>query len=260
MKLRPRANACDLSPVQFRHKIKKLLNGQGLASASRHLRRFFHAPRFPLTTEHIIQTIDRAQFERIHRRYAVEHPGEDWPKYLDLERWIDINIRRVRDIELDLSRPKRILDLGCGAGYFAYIAQLLGHDVLGLDIDDVPMFAEITQLLGVRRVVWRIHPFAPLPDLGEKFDLITAFLICFNSHKQSELWGVPEWKFFLNDLARHLAPRGWVWLELNREYDGTCYTPELREFFALRGAKIDEHKVIFNSALGAPASTLPVAR
>src|SRR5438445_10305983 len=187
MKLRPRATACDLSPVQFRHKIKKLLNGQGLASARRHLRRFFHAPRFPLTTERIIQTIDRAQFERIHRRYAVEHPGEDWPKYLDLERWIDINIRRVRDIELDLSRPKRILDVGCGAGYFAYIAPLLGHDLLGLDLDDVPMFAEITQLLGVRRVLSRIHPFATLPHLGERFDLITASLSSFHTPQQSDL-------------------------------------------------------------------------
>src|ERR1700730_19282861 len=260
MKLRSRANACDLSPVQFRHKIKKLLNGQGLASASRHLRRFSHPARFPLTAEGIIQTIDRAPFERIHRRYAVERPGEDWPKYLDLNRWIDINIRRVREIELDLSRAKRILDLGCGAGYFAYIAQLLGHDVLGLDIDDVPMFAELTQLLGVRRVIWRIHPFVPLPELGEKFDLITAFLICFNNHKQSKLWGVPEWEFFLTDLARHLAPRGRVWLELNREYDGTCYTPELREFFALVGAKIDEHKVVFNSGLRAPASTSTIER
>lgn len=246
--------------MQFRHKIKKLLNGQGFTSARRHLRRFFHRPRFPLTTERVIQTIDRAQFEEIHRRYAVEDPGEDWPKYLDLNRWIDVNIRRVRDIELDSSRAKRILDLGCGVGYFAHIAQLLGHDVLGLDIDDLPMFTEMTQLLGVRRVIWRIDPFVPLPDLGEKFDLITAFLICFNHHKQSEVWGVREWEFFLNDLARHLAPRGWVWLELNREYDGTFYTPKLREFFALRGAKIDEHKVIFNSGLGARASTLPVVR
>jgi SAM-dependent methyltransferase len=260
MKLRARANACDLSPVQFRHKIKKLLNGQGLASASRHLRRFSHPARFPLTAEGIIQTIDRAPFEAIHRRYAVERPGEDWPKYLDLNRWIDINIRRVREIELDLSLAKRILDLGCGAGYFAYIARLLGHDVVGLDIDDVPMFAEITRLLGVPRVIWRIHPFVPLPDLGKKFDLITAFMICFNNHKQADLWGAPEWEFFLNDLARHLTRRGCVWLELNREYDGTFYTPKLREFFALRGAKIDQHKVIFNSGPGAPASTLPVVR
>ena len=131
--------------VYFRRKLKKLLNGQGLRSAKHHLRRSFHKARFPLETDRVVQTIDTKGFEDIRRRYAVEHPGEDWPKYLDLERWIDINIRRVRRIELDLSPPKRILDLGCGAGYFAYIAQLLGHDVLGLDIDDVPMFADMTR-------------------------------------------------------------------------------------------------------------------
>jgi SAM-dependent methyltransferase len=247
-------------PMRFSHKIKKLLTGQGLASARKHTRRFFHRTRFPLEISRIIETIDRPNFQQIRQRYAVEDPGEDWPKYLNLERWIDINIRRIREIELDLTRRKRILDLGCGAGYFLHIAQLLGHKGLGLDVDYVPMFAEITSLLGVRRVISRIEPFTPLPDLGEEFDLITAFMICFNNHKQPNLWDVPEWEFFLDDLAKYLTPRGRVWLELNREYDETFYTPELQEFFALRGAKIDEHKVIFNSGLPAPASTLPVAR
>ncbi len=71
---------------------------------------------------------------------------------------------------------------------------------------------------------------------------------------------VPEWDFFLDDLAKHLNPRGRVWLELNQEYDGTFYTPELKEFFKKRGAKIDEHKIVFNSGLRAPVSTSPVAR
>jgi SAM-dependent methyltransferase len=245
--------------VKFPHKIKKLLNGEGLASASRHMRRCFYAPRFPLTTEHVIQTIDRLQFERIHRRYAVKDPGEDWPKYLDLDRWIGINIRRVREIELDLSRPKRILDLGCGAGYFLYICGLLGHHGLGVDVDEVPMFGELTRLLGVRRTIWRVRPFVPLPDLGEKFDLVTAFMICFNNHKQPDVWDVAEWEFFLDDLARHLTPRGFVWLELNREYNGTCYTPKLREFFESRGADIRDHRVKFNSDLLALSSASPVA-
>ncbi len=246
--------------MRFSHKIKKLLSSQGLASARKHTRRLIHRTRFPLKTSRIIETIDGPNFQQIRQRYGVEDPGEDWPKYLDLDRWIDINIRRIREIELDLTRPKRILDLGCGAGYFLHIAQLLGHKGLGLDVDYLPMFAEITRLLGVRRVISQIEPFAPLPDLGGKFDLITAFMICFNNHKQPNLWEVPEWEFFLDDLAKYLAPRGRVWLELNREYDGTFYTPELREFFALRGAKIDEHKVIFRSGFGAPASVLPVAR
>src|SRR5207249_3117400 len=81
------------------------------------------------------------------------------------------------------------------------------------------------------------------------FDLITAFMICFNNHKMPDLWDVPEWGFFLDDLAKHLTPRGRVWLELNQEYDGSFYTPELKKFFQKRGGRINEQKVIFNSGL-----------
>jgi SAM-dependent methyltransferase len=216
--------------------------------------------RFSLDTKRVIETIDPARFEQIRGQYAVANPGADWPKYLDLDRWIEINIRRIRELELDLSRPKRILDLGCGAGYFLYIAQLLGHSGLGLDMDRVAMFRDITRLLGVRRVVQRIEAFHPLPAFGQKFDLITAFMICFNDHKMPGLWKVPEWDVFLDDLAKHLKPRGRVWLELNQEYDGTFYTPKLKEFFQERGARIDEHKIIFNSGPRALAPTSPVAR
>ena len=246
--------------MRFSHKIRKLVSGQGLASARKHTLRIFRLNRFPLETKRVIETIDPAAFEQIRRRYAVENPGEHWPKYLDLDRWISINIRRIREIELDLARRRHILDLGCGAGYFLYIAQLLGHSGIGLDVDFVPMFSDVTRLLGVRRVIQRIRAFDPLPELGAKFDLVTAFMICFNNHKQANLWGVAEWDFFLDDLGRHLAPRGRVWLELNREYDGTFYTPELKTFFQRRGAMVDEHKIIFTSGLPAPALTLPVAR
>jgi SAM-dependent methyltransferase len=246
--------------VRFRHKIQKLVDGRSLVSARKHTLRLLRTGRFPLSTKRVIETIDPVGFTRIRKRYAVANPGADWPKYLDLERWIGINIRRIRQTELDLARPRRILDLGCGAGYFLYIAQLLGHSGVGLDMDRLSMFREVTRLLGVRRVVQRIDAFQPLPDFGEKFDLITAFMICFNNHKMPDLWKVPEWEFFLNDLAKHLTPRGRVWLELNQEYDGTFYTPVLKEFFQKRGAKINEQKVVFNSGIRAPASALSVAR
>jgi SAM-dependent methyltransferase len=246
--------------VRLRHKIKKLVDGRSLASAKKHTLRVLRSNRFPLETERVIETIDPVEFKQIRRRYSVADPGADWPKYLDLDRWIAVNIRRIRQLELDLASPKRILDLGCGAGYFLHIAQLLGHSGVGLDMDRLPMFREMTRLLGVRRVVQRIQPFRPLPNFGQKFDLITAFMVCFNNHKMPGLWGVPEWEFFLNNLAKHLKPRGRVWLELNQEYDETFYTPELKKFFQKRGAKISEQKVIFNSGLHAHASTSPVAR
>jgi SAM-dependent methyltransferase len=240
--------------------MRKLVDGQSLASARKRTLRLVRAKRFPLETQRIIETFDPVGFEQIYRRYGVADPGADWPKYLDLDRWIKVNIRRIRQLELDLARPKQILDLGCGAGYFLYIAQLLGHSGMGLDMDRLPMFREITKLLGVRRVVQRIDAFRPLPNFGQKFDLITAFMICFNNHKMPGLWGIPEWEFFLDDLAKHLKPRGRVWLELNQEYDETFYTPALKEFFQKRGAKIDEQKVIFNSGLHAHASASSVAR
>ena len=246
--------------MQFRHKIRKLVDGQSLASARKRTLRLLRANRFSLETKRVIETIDPVEFEEIRRRYAVANPGADWPKYLDLDRWIGVNIRRICQLELDLARPKQILDLGCGAGYFLYIAQLLGHSGIGLDMDRLPIFREITRLLGVHRVVQRIQAFRPLPNFGQKFDIITAFMICFNNHKMPGLWGVLEWEFFLNDLAKYLKPRGRIWLELNQEYDGTFYTPELKEFFEKRGAKIDEQKVILNSSHRARPSTSRVGR
>ena len=246
--------------MQLRHKIRKLVDGQSLASARKHTLRVLRSNRFPLETKRVIETIDPTGFEQIRQRYTVADPGADWPKYLDLDRWIGVNIRRIRQLELDVARPKQVLDLGCGAGYFLYIAQLLGHSGVGLDMDRLPMFREITRLLGVRRVVQRIQALRPLPNFGQKFDVITAFMICFNNHKMPGLWGIPEWKFFLNDLAKYLKPRGRVWLELNQEYDETFYTPELKEFFQKRGAKTDEQKVIFNSGFRGPVSTAPTAR
>ena len=120
--------------MQFRHKIRKLVDGQSLASARKRTLRLLRPKRFQLDTKRVIETIDPAEFEQIRQRYRVADPGADWPKYLDLDRWIGVNIRRIRQLELDVARPKQILDLGCGAGYFLYIAQLLGHSGIGLDM------------------------------------------------------------------------------------------------------------------------------
>ena len=207
--------------VRFRHKIRKLVDGRSLVSARKHTLRLLRTGRFPLNKKRVIETIDPVGFAQIRKRYEVANPGADWPKYLDLDRWIGINIRRIRQVELDLARPRRILDLGCGAGYFLYIAQLLGHSGLGLDMDRLAMFREVTRLLGVRRVVQRIEAFRPLPDFGQKFDLITAHRVCFHriartaSGEWSE-WTPADWEFFINDIrTRFLKPGGRLLLDFN---------------------------------------------
>ncbi len=247
--------------MRLSYKLRKVFTGDAIASARHHVKQWLIG-RAPLRFDvaRITQTIDREKFQEIYDRYGMANPGDEWPKYLEIEPWMEINLKRVRDLGLDLGGKKRVLDIGCGTGYFLYICQYLGHDVLGLDLDEEPGFAEMVDLLGVKRKIWRIETFAPLPDLGPKFDVIAAHMICFNGHKSDKLWQIPEWEFFLDDLARHLEPRGQICLELNREYDGSLYTEELKEYFEARGAEIHTQRVLFNPLRPAPAAVAPVAR
>ena len=97
----------------------------------------------------------------------------------------------------------RILDLGCGAGYFLYVCKFFGHDVLGFDTDIEPLFRATTALLDVPRVIGRIERQTPLPDLGGKFDLVTAHRICFHRIgrvRDGVEWSPADWEFFINDI------------------------------------------------------------
>ncbi|MEP6698303.1 MAG: class I SAM-dependent methyltransferase [Verrucomicrobiota bacterium] len=232
-----------------------MLSGDAFASARRHVKQLTLG-RTPLRLDaaRVARSIDAQRFQQIYQRYGVESPGDHWPKYLELERWMEINLQRVRDLELDLRGRKRVLDIGCGTGYFLYICEFLGHDALGLDLDVEPGFTDMIELLGVKRKIWRIEAFEPLPDLGPKFDVIAAHMICFNGHKSDKLWQPAEWEFFLDDLTRHLNPGGQVCLELNREYDDSLYTPELKKYFEARGAEIHTQRVLFNPLRPAPVA------
>lgn len=121
-------------------------------------------------------------------------PG--YAKYANIDPWLRLNRERVQDLKLNRSAPKRVLDLGCGGGFFLFILKKLGHSVLGLDIDQVSLYAELLNIFDVPRVVWRIKAFEALPDLGQKFDWITAFSINFNLDYPTErLWGPADWDF-----------------------------------------------------------------
>ncbi|MGI9173486.1 MAG: class I SAM-dependent methyltransferase [Chthoniobacterales bacterium] len=226
--------------MRLSQKIKKLFDPRLPDSIKHHTRRILLSWRFiyRIDVDRIAESIDQEKFAEIHRRYALLDPGDAPEKYLELRKWIDINLRRVRDLELDLGARKRILDLGCGVGYFLYICKWLRHEVLGFDLDESPMFTEMVQLLGVPRVIGRIERYQPLPRFEGKFDLITAHMICFNDHKTDHVWGPAEWEFFLKDAAQYLTPGGRIQLGFNQEFDGLWFTPELRGYLAKRGARI----------------------
>ena len=101
-------------------------------------------------------------------------------------------------------------------------------------------------LLRLRRIAWMIRPFVPLPNFHRKFDLITAFMICFNLPMNRPAWTPAEWDFLLDDLLGWLRPRGRLVLSLNRQLDDhSLYSDDLRAFFESRGADIEGKRLSF---------------
>jgi len=191
-----------------------------------------------------LRKIDKVGLREIQQRYA-DSP-ENYAKYAEVERWLKRHRQNVRRLGLDDSPPKSILDLGCGGGFFLFLCQQIGHEVHGLDVDDFPLLRELVDLLGVPRTVWRIEAMKPLPGFGRKFDWITAFSTRFNRDAQDRhVWGEAEWNFFLDDLARHLAPNGKIFLEINAGKSRNFYPEEVRELFRRRGAKLEGNYVLF---------------
>lgn len=226
--------------MKFSHKIAKLGQPLTYRRAWRRAERMIH----PLPLEPIYARIDKAKLAAIQAEYAGSNLH--YAKYVDVRRWLQLNIIRAQDLKLHRCPPKSVLDLGCGGGFFLFVLQQLGHTCLGLDVDELPLFTQLLDLFQVERRVWAIRPFEPLPDLGRKFDLVTGFSIEFNRTSHCVWWGPAEWAFFLDDLKRHLNPGGRVFLGLNpsgpkKEF----YTPELRDFFLSRRASVERENVSF---------------
>ena len=187
----------------------------------------------------ILAGLDQNRLKEIQERYAGA-------KYADVDQWLRVNRERVQDLKLHRSPPQRVLDLGCGGGFFLFILKRLGHSVLGLDVDESPLFKELLGFFDVPRTVFRIQPFESLPNLEQQFDWITAFSIGFDRYRATNSrWGPGEWDFLLRDLQLRLAPGGKIYLALNPLPNGDYLTAELRDFFSSRGADIERERIFF---------------
>ena len=243
--------------MRFSRKLQKLFSGEIFASASEHLSRLTH----PVNKRRILDGIDWPKFERLRDTYPYRPGSPQINRFEDVAYWIKINIERAQDLWLDRAAPLRILDLGCGAGYFLYVCKHFGHHVLGFDTDSEPLFGATTELLGVPRVIGRIERQTPLPDLGRRFDLVTAHRICFHrigKVRDGVEWAPADWDFFVNDIrARFLEPNGRLLLDFNPRPEGSSFfSSELREFFSSQGARIFRSTAL----LGAEAATRPKFR
>lgn len=233
--------------MRISRKIQKLFSLDAAQSLWEHACRWTH----PISCRRILGTIDRAELERLRQHYPYRPNARRINAYEDAAYWIGVNVERAQDLWLDRAPPLRILDLGCGAGYFLYLCRLLGHTGVGLDTDEEPLFQGTTALLNVRRVISRIEARVPLPDLGEKFDLVTGHRVCFHRITRDEKgewveWTPGDWEFFIDDIrSRFLETNGRLLLEFHPRSNGiSFFTPELRACFLSQGARIFRSKAL----------------
>jgi SAM-dependent methyltransferase len=238
--------------MKLSRKVQKLLTTEALESLWDHAKRWTH----PIDSQKIVNGINRKAWDDLRARYPQRPGAPRINRFSDIDHWLKINIERAQDLWLDRSRPLRILDLGCGPGYFLYVCKQLGHEGVGIDIDEQPLFRETTALLGVQRVIHRIEPQIPLPDLGGKFDLVSGHRVCFqktvrwgSGPGEWHEWEPVDWKSFLDDVRKNvLKPEGRILLDFNPRADGrSFYTPDLLEVLKMEGARIFRSKALLSA-------------
>lgn len=192
----------------------------------------------------IIAGLDMTRYEELKGFHRSKESEAKFNQHFDLRKNLIDNLYLVHWLRLNKGSGRNILDIGTGKGIFPFLCNRYGHKVTGMDLGDIPRYNDFIEYLGVERKIWEVKAFEPLPDLGRRFDLVTAVLVCFNNHKTDNLWGVKEWDYFLRDLAKNqLTNDGWVFLLLNAEHDGTFYTKELNSYLRFIGARMAQGRV-----------------
>lgn len=214
--------------------------------SERRLQKRVNARRELLTVENLMRGIKPADLAKVQLLSARENMDDVfWTKYLDVNKWLTLNIRYARELGL-LEKPARsVLDIGCGGGFFLVVCRMLGARVLGVDLDKDIVLNDMIKLFRLDRVTWRVRAFVKLPDFKRRFDLITAFMICFNFPPRHPYWGPRQWHFFINDMADRLYPEGRLLLSLNKQPDGLEYDDTLKAYFESREGVVTGKRIVF---------------
>jgi SAM-dependent methyltransferase len=167
----------------------------------------------------IISSINNPGLEAIRKKYKADRTFQDGRKYLNATWYVRDNVARAMMLGLHESKAKTILDIGCGAGYFALACTYFGHRVIGFDLPEKEFYREMAELFSTERFEGILRPLEPFPlNTSISFDLITAYSVTFakkfGSNGKAD-WSRAEWEFFLNDICRFLRPGGAIFLRLN---------------------------------------------
>jgi len=131
----------------------------------------------------------------------------------DHEQWYRQAAKAYSWIGRNGPHSRRVLDIGCGFGYFLHVCKSAGESAVGIDIPD-PLIEAASAILGVEYHPLTVTAFEPLPEVYRDLDLVTCFGVMFRHGHPSEsgkYWGWPEYGFLARDICSRLGPDGrWV--------------------------------------------------
>ena len=141
-------------------------------------------------------------FAALSEQYPTHYMGKFWLNPAPyLMRANDL----VHKLGLAECPPKKILDLGCGVGYFAHYCMKQGHDVLGVDKPERPIEI-LTDVLGVPFRAYRIMANTPLPDFCQGYETVTIFGVNLK-HPCGEWWSEQDYEYLVRNIL-DLLPLG----------------------------------------------------
>ena len=214
----------------------------------------------------LIATVDVPCLDALRGKYAErmrKAGAASRYKYLDVVFHTLQKLLLARELGLHEGPPRRVLDIGTGGGHLPLVCHFYGHQAVGIDVKDA-FYEGLAACLGATRTVVRVEARTPLPDLGGRFDVITACDIAFNEKREGKTrgvyWSLEDWQFFLNDLVTHqLRTPGTIYLKLNKEargrllgVDRRAYNREVLALAARNGAEVSRWRGTIRFSFAAP--------
>ncbi|MTI08885.1 class I SAM-dependent methyltransferase [Curvivirga aplysinae] len=212
---------------------------------------------------HLRNKYDLESYRKLAEKYLqgnysyFEQSGHDY-KFLNLPYWIHDKTIIFLNSNISQEKPQNILDIGSGPGHFLIVAQLLGHNVHGLDIPH-DLYDDLFNFFNLPKTLHSIEAFKPLPDFDRKFDFVSSHYANFNSNsfigdddiRGQVAWDEAAWIYFLTDLKQNILSKdGIIEFMLNpleNARKGLIGSDgSLLDFFAQRGATIKskQHRII----------------
>jgi len=147
--------------------------------------------------------VNNEHIKTSHVKRAFSSASGSYDAHAVLQR--EIADRLLAHLSFTKIEPKRILDIGCGTGYFTRLlrGKFKGAEIVAVDLSEA--MVQTTRKAHGRRLPWHGHHHhiigdaAELPFKAEQFDLV-----CSNLTMQ---W-LPDPQAMLQEMRRVLAPGG----------------------------------------------------